>query len=69
MGEVFEDEQAVADDLVRLLALHMGDEADAAGIVLVARIVEALLLRQAGRKGGRFRGRGRRAIDVMPDLM
>ena len=42
MRQVFEDEQAVLDDLVRLLALHVGDEADAAGIVLVARIVETL---------------------------
>ena len=42
MGQVFEHEQAVLDDLVRLLALHMGDEADAAGIMLVARIVKTL---------------------------
>jgi hypothetical protein len=35
--------QAVTHDLVRLLALHVGDEADAAGIVFVARIVKAIL--------------------------
>ncbi len=48
MGEVLEHGQTVLDDLVRLHALHLGDEADAAGIVLVARIVEALGFRQAG---------------------
>jgi hypothetical protein len=53
MRQVFEDEQAVLDDLVRLLALHMRDEADAAGIVLVARIIKALFFRQ-DRKGGIF---------------
>ena len=42
MRQVFEHEQAVLDDLVRLHALHMRDEADAAGIMLVARIVETL---------------------------
>ncbi len=34
------------DDVVRLAVLHVGDEADAAGILLVARIVEALGRRQ-----------------------
>jgi len=48
MGEVFQNEQAVLDDLVRLLALHMGDEADAAGIVLVARVVKPLRCRNTG---------------------
>src|SRR5690606_15695050 len=52
MRQVLEDEEAVLDDLVRLLALHVGDEADAAGIVLVARIIESLRRRQAGRHEG-----------------
>ena len=42
MRQVLEHGEAVLDDLVRLHALHVGDEADAAGVVLVARIVEAL---------------------------
>ena len=41
MRQVFEHGEAVLDDLVRLDALHVDDEADAAGIMLVARIVEA----------------------------
>ena len=36
------------DDRVALAVLHVGDEADAAGILLVARIVEALRRGQAG---------------------
>lgn len=40
MGQVFEHEEAVAHGLVRLLTLEMRDEADAASIVLVSRIVE-----------------------------
>ena len=42
MRQVLEHGEAVADDLVRLDALHVRDEADAAGIVLAARIVEAV---------------------------
>src|SRR6266436_2768054 len=63
MLEIAEDVHRVGDDLMRLLALDIGDEADAAGILLQRGIVEtlggrtpvvlALLLR-------RFRGRGRR---------
>ena len=49
MRQVFEHEQAVLDDLVRLHALHLRDEADAAGIMLVARIIETL----GGKTGGR----------------
>ena len=41
MVEVLEDLQPLLDDAVRLLALDVGDEADAAGIVLVARVVQA----------------------------
>ena len=39
--EVLEDLQALLDDRVRLLALDVGDEADAAGVVLVGRRIEA----------------------------
>ena len=35
---------ALQNDLVRPLALEVRDEADAAGVVLVARVVEALRL-------------------------
>ena len=35
MGEVLEDLQPLADDVVRLAALDVDDEADAAGVVLV----------------------------------
>ena len=63
MRQVFQDEQAVLDDLVRLLALHMRDEADAAGIMLVARIIKTLFFRQA-RKCGIFFNRRRWARSV-----
>jgi len=74
MRQVFENEQAVAHDLVRLLALHMRDEADAAGVMFVTRIVEALFRRDAnsafrrlGRSGsvhcsGLVKTRGRRPV-------
>ena len=39
--EVLEDLQALRDDAVRALALDVGDEADAAGIVFVGRVVQA----------------------------
>ena len=42
MGEVLEDLEALLDDGVALLALECGDEADAAGIVLVGGVVQAL---------------------------
>ena len=32
---------ALPDDVVRLAALHVDDEADAAGVVLVGRVVQA----------------------------
>ena len=62
MRQVLENEQAVAHDLVRLLALHMCDEADAAGVMFVARIVKALFRRDAHRFRtiGAFRRFGRR---------
>ncbi len=42
MGQVFEDLQAVLDDLAARPAFEIGDETDAASIVLVLRIVESL---------------------------
>ena len=42
MRQVFEHGKAVLDDLMRLHALHVDDEADATGVMLVARIVETL---------------------------
>ena len=39
MGQVLQDQQAVLDDRVALLALDVRDEADAAGVMLVRRIV------------------------------
>jgi len=56
MGQVFEHEKPVLDDLVRLHALHLRDETHAAGIMLIARIVQALFGWQAG-KCGVFDGR------------
>ena len=49
-SRLFEDREALLDDVVRLAVLHVGDEADAAGILLVGGIVEAL-----GRRAGRDR--------------
>src|SRR5690606_25799898 len=47
MLEVFENLQAVFNDLVRLAPLDVGDEADAAGVALEARVVHAAGGRQA----------------------
>ena len=48
MVEVDQDLQALADDVMRLAALDVGHEADAARVVLVARVVQSLLLGQIG---------------------
>ena len=48
MLEIAEDRERVLDDLVRLAALDVGDEADAAGILVERRIVEPLRCGQAG---------------------
>ena len=42
--EIDQDLQPLGDDVVRFPALDIGDEADATGVVLVPRIIEALLL-------------------------
>jgi len=68
MFEVAENVDRVGDDLMRLLALDVGDEADAAGILLHAEVVHALgrrapvmfTLRSFRQSVGRFRSRGRR---------
>ncbi len=40
--EVLENLQALLDDLVAFLALDVSDEADAAGVVFVLRVVQTL---------------------------
>jgi hypothetical protein len=42
MRQIRQDAQAIRDDRVALPVLDLRDEADAAGIVLVARIVQPL---------------------------
>ena len=42
MRQVDQDLNALDDDVVRFLALDVGDEADSAGIVFVARVVKTL---------------------------
>ena len=46
MGQIYEDLETVLDDLVARPRLQVGDEADAAGIVLSFRIVESLRRRR-----------------------
>src|SRR5262245_14534637 len=46
MFEVAKDRERVVDDLVRLAALDVGDEADAARILLERRIIKTLRLRR-----------------------
>ena len=45
--QVDQDLDALEDDVVRFAPFDVGDEADAAGVVLMLRIVEALRRRQA----------------------
>jgi hypothetical protein len=40
--EVFQDLQALLDNRVGLLALDMGNKTDAAGIVFVGRVIQAV---------------------------
>ena len=56
MLEIEQDRQRVLDDLVRLAVLDVGDEADAAGVRVVDRIVEADRVRIFGIKGGLLAG-------------
>ncbi len=53
MLQIVEDRQTLFDDRVGLHILHMRDEADAAGIVLLGRVVETL----RGRERSGFDGR------------
>src|SRR4029453_19004558 len=55
MEQVHENPQRLAHDCVRAPALDVDDEPDTAGVVLAARIVEAL--------GGRGTGRARSVLD------
>jgi hypothetical protein len=48
VAEVLQHREPVLDDAVRPDVLHVGDEADAARILLLRGIVETLLLRQPG---------------------
>ena len=48
MLQIAENAQSVFDDLMRLAALDVGDETDAAGILVERRIVETLRERRAG---------------------
>ena len=45
--EIDEDLQTLANNAVRLHALDVGDEADAAGVVLVSRVIQPLFRRQS----------------------
>ena len=49
MVEIDQDLQTARDDVVRFSSLDVGDETDAARIMLVARVVESLSLRQCHR--------------------
>ena len=64
--EVAEDLEGVLDDLVRLAALDIHDEADATGVVLMCGVIEALGLRRAG--GRRELGQCHRALALIPWL-
>src|ERR1700685_3967173 len=63
MVEVDEDLQTLLEDAVRLSVLHVGDEADPAGITFVGGVVQPLSARRQGmcapRRPGRRRRRGR----------
>jgi hypothetical protein len=56
MGEVDKNLKALADDLVTLLAADVRDQSHAAGIVFIARMIEALRLRLAETAIGRCHG-------------
>jgi hypothetical protein len=47
MGKVDENLEALADDVMALFAAYIGDQPHAAGIVLIARMIEALRRRNA----------------------
>jgi hypothetical protein len=55
MVEIEQDAQSHVDDRMRFLVAHVGDEADAAGIVLLGGIVESLRRRKSGIAAERLR--------------
>jgi hypothetical protein len=59
MLEVAENAERVADDLVRLLALDIGDETDAAGILLQGGVVKTYRWRSPGVLAGFTQSFGR----------
>jgi hypothetical protein len=57
MVEVFQDPESLLDDGVGLVALDMGNESDAARVMLVRRVVQAMGSRvRACLETGRLRG-------------
>jgi len=52
MLQIAKNAQAVLDDEVRFAALDVGNESDAAGVLVECRIVQALRRRRAGIGGG-----------------
>ena len=68
VGQVLEHLQAVGNDLVGLLALHVGDKADTAGIVFARRIVEPFVGGRA-QSFGKSSGGGRRRHTSPPACM
>ncbi len=65
MGEVFQHLEAAFHDLMRLLALHMRNETNAARIMFIARIIKSLRCGQTRRFrfSRRSVGSGRRSFD------
>ena len=67
VGQVLQDLQALLDDGVALRALDVRDEADAAGVVFVGRVVETLLAGSVGMAvDGRHLAHGRTWQRVAP---
>jgi hypothetical protein len=57
MIEIFQNRQGISHDFVGFFPLHMTHEPDAAGVVLIARIIKALfrwesVIRHFSTKGG-----------------
>src|SRR5262249_8815449 len=67
--EVEQDGERVGDDLVRLAALDVGDEADAARILVERRVVQPARRRDAriGGGGPRHPGPRRARVATLPD--
>ena len=60
--EIAKNAQSIFDELVRLAALDVGDETDAAGILIERRIVETLRQRRAGIGGRAASGKSSAAL-------